>query len=92
VYGAGRHTVAIAEALAAHAGLIDCIADDDPARHGTAMWGWPIVALADLPAGGVRDALVSSWIHRAPMAARCEAAGLRPHTLYAISEAPALTR
>lgn len=92
VYGAGRHTVAIAEALAAHADLIDCIADDDPARHGTAMWGWPIAALADLPARGVGDVLVSSWIHRAPMAARCEAVGLQPHTLYANSEAPALTR
>ncbi len=92
VYGAGRHTVAIAEALAAHADWIDCVIDDDPARHGDKMWGWPVIALADLHARSVRDVLVSSWIHRAPMAARCEAAGLHPHTLYTPAPAPAVTR
>lgn len=82
VYGAGRHTVAIADALAAHACSVDCVVDDDPARHGTNLWGWAVRPLADLPARGVRDVLVSSWIHREPMARRCTDAGLTPHPLY----------
>ena len=79
-------------ALASRELRTNCVIDDDPARHGDKMWGWPVVALADLHARSVRDVLVSSWIHRAPMAARCEAAGLHPHTLYTPAPAPAVTR
>ncbi len=83
VYGTGRHTKAIAQALADHAELIDCMVDDDPARHHSTCWGWPIVALSDLRGRGISEVIVSSWIHQASMQGRCLAAGLRPHVLYA---------
>ena len=82
VYGTGRHTRAIAEALADHAEIIDCMVDDDPARHGSTCWGWPVVPLSELPRRGIGDVLISSWIHRSDMQRRCELAGLRPHPLY----------
>lgn len=82
VYGTGRHTKAIAEALADHAEMIDCMVDDDPARHHSTCWGWPIVALSDLRGRGISDVVVSSWIHQTAMQGRCVAAGLHPHVLY----------
>lgn len=78
IYGAGRHTLAIAGVLAT--ANVNCVIDDDPKHHGTTLWGWPIVGIEDCP----RDAvvLVSSFMHHEAMSARCEAAGLRPIRLY----------
>ncbi|MEO1007583.1 MAG: glycosyltransferase family 4 protein [Planctomycetota bacterium] len=82
VYGSGRHTRAIAAALADAPAEIACVIDDDQARHGRSLWGWPIVSLRDAAAMGVRDVLISSHMHRGVMAERCAAAGLRPIELY----------
>jgi glycosyltransferase involved in cell wall biosynthesis len=78
IYGAGRHTLAIAEVLAT--ANVVCVIDDDPKNHGKMLWGWPIVGLEDCP----RDAmvLVSSYMHREAMAERAENNGLRSRTLY----------
>jgi glycosyltransferase involved in cell wall biosynthesis len=85
VYGLGRHTLALAAPLAEHAGRVDCVVDDDPARHGSALWGWPIVGPGDLASRGVRHALVSSWMHQSAMADRCRALGVEPLTLYPVT-------
>ncbi|MFI4915522.1 MAG: glycosyltransferase [Phycisphaerales bacterium JB060] len=77
IYGAGRHTLAIAGVLAT--ANVACVIDDDPKNHGTTLWGWPIVGIEDAPKTSV---LVSSYMHADAMAARCEAAGLRPIRLY----------
>lgn len=78
IYGAGRHTLAIAEVLA-HANVV-CVIDDDPKNHGKTLWGWPVVGFEDCP----RDAvvLVSSYMHEGVMAHRVRAAGQRSITLY----------
>jgi hypothetical protein len=78
IYGAGRHTLAIAEVLAT--ANVACVIDDDPKNHGKSLWGWPIVGLEDCP----RDAmvLVSSFMHQQEMAERAENNGLRSRTLY----------
>lgn len=73
LYGAGRHTLAIANVLA-HA-TIACVIDDDPKNHGKTLWGWPIVGLDDCPKDAV--VLASSYMHHGAMAGRCRAAGLR---------------
>lgn len=78
IYGAGRHTLAIAEVLAS--ANVACVIDDDPKNHGTTLWGWPVVDIRKPPKGSA--VLISSYIHAQAMAERCEAAGLRPVTLY----------
>jgi len=81
VYGSGRHTLALAPVLA-HANVA-CVIDDDPARWGGRLWGWPIVKPAHAAALGVRTVLISSHIHQSVMAERCAGWGLRAITLYA---------
>ena len=44
LYGAGTHTRAIGEALCTPEVEIVCIIDDDARRHGTTLWGFPIIA------------------------------------------------
>jgi hypothetical protein len=90
IYGAGRFTRAVAEALAD--APIDCIADDNPALWGTRLWGWPIVDPRSLPDRGVTDVLVASWLHADVMSDRItEALGesIRVHRVYDHSAASA---
>lgn len=84
IYGAGRHTLAIAEVLA-HANVV-CVIDDDPKNHGKSLWGWPVVGLEDCP----RDAvvLVSSFMHEGVMAERCHQLKLNAIKLYEGLAAP----
>lgn len=78
IYGAGRHTQAIAEVLAS----VDvvCVIDDDPKNHGTTLWGWPVVGIEKPPKGSA--VLISSYLHSQVMAERSRDAGLRPIVLY----------
>lgn len=78
IYGAGRHTLAIAEVLS-RANVV-CIIDDDPKNHGTTMWGWPVVGIEKPPKGSA--VLISSYLHSQVMAERSRDAGLRPIVLY----------
>ncbi len=78
IYGAGRHTMAIAEVLA-KADVV-CVIDDDPKSHGTTLWGWPVRDIEKPPKQTA--VIVSSFIHRGAMADRCRKAGLRPIVLY----------
>ncbi|MEO1277374.1 MAG: glycosyltransferase [Planctomycetota bacterium] len=78
IYGAGRHTKAIAEVLAKV--NVVCVIDDDPKNHGTTLWGWPVVGLERCPSGAF--VLVSSFIHRQEMAERCRDQQLQAIVLY----------
>ncbi len=78
IYGAGRHTLAIAEVLAN--ANVACVIDDDPKNHGNTLWGWPIVGIEKLPKDSA--VLISSFMHAHAMTARCVASGLRPIGLY----------
>lgn len=79
IYGAGRHTMAIAEVLAG--ANVACVIDDDPKNHGKTLWGWPVVDLLECPSD--RAVLVSSFIHQHEMAERARLAGFRVQVLYA---------
>lgn len=59
LYGAGTHTRSIGEALCSPEVHIDCIIDDDERRHGTRLWGFPIIAPEEVLDRGV-DAIVLS--------------------------------
>jgi glycosyltransferase involved in cell wall biosynthesis len=82
IYGAGRHTLALAEVLA-RANVV-CIIDDDPKNHGTTLWGWPVVGLDQVSPG--TSVLVSSFIHQDAMEQRLHTRGLEAITLYELAD------
>lgn len=85
IWGAGRHTIALATALAESAAHIVAIVDDDPRRCAGHLWGFPVIAPADIASTGATDILISSWMHESAMWARraaFESRGVRVHRLY----------
>jgi glycosyltransferase involved in cell wall biosynthesis len=85
LHGAGQHTLQLAPILAASPARIVAIADDDPARHGTTLWNWPIIAPGAAAATGATDVVLSSWIHQEAIWGRrgvYEKQGLRAHRIY----------
>lgn len=91
IHGAGRHTLALASVLAHSPATIVAIADDDTSKCGQALWGWPIVAPADLASLRVTDVVLSSAMHEADILRRSNvytSRGIRVHALY--HNAPAL--
>lgn len=89
IYGAGRHTRALAQALADSPIEIVAVADDDPTVCGRSLWGWPIVSPASAARFGARCVIISSWLHEGAMWSRrdCfERAGLRVHRIYGENE------
>lgn len=86
IHGAGQHTVQLGAVLAESAAEIVAIADDDRARHGSRLWGWPVVDPAAAGRLGATDVVISSWMHEAAIWSRrgvYEAQGMRIHRLYA---------
>ncbi len=85
LHGAGRHTVELAAVLAESPARIVAITDDDRARHGALLFGWPIIAPGAAATAGATDVVISSWIHADAIYARravYERQGLRVHHLY----------
>jgi len=85
LWGAGRHTIALAAELSRPAAPVVCVLDDDAKEHGGLLWGLPIVGPASLAEFGVTDVIISSWMHQAAMWAkrdRIEAAGATVRRLY----------
>lgn len=83
IHGTGRHTLELAAVFAAHGACIVAFTDDDPARHGTTLWGWEVVAPTQ--AAGCTDVVVSSWINQGAILARrsvYESQGLTVHAIY----------
>lgn len=95
IHGAGAHTLALASVLRDRADVIG-FTDDDPARHGHALIGRPIVAPAAAarprPVGlAATDVIISSWMHESDIWARrslYERQGIRVHRLYGPVPAP----
>jgi len=89
LWGAGRHTAALAPALARTAAQIVAVVEDDPTRRTGHFFGWPIVGPEDALALGATDILVSSWMHEGEMWAKravFERAGARVHRLYGTTD------
>jgi len=85
IYGAGKHTCALASVWADSPVEIVGVIDDDPSRHGRRLWGWPIVGPADAAATEARAVVISSWMHESTIWQHrhiLEAAGLRVLRLY----------
>lgn len=81
LHGSGAHTRALAQQLA---GVV-ALADDNPAAVGSSVAGIPVVGPAALSTLGVRDVIISSWIHQDDIWARrsmYESQGIRVHRLY----------
>jgi glycosyltransferase involved in cell wall biosynthesis len=92
LHGAGRHTIELAAALADSPAAIVGVTDDDPARWGGTLLGWPIVAPDQVGDLGATDVIISSWIHADAIFARraaYERRGLVVHHLYRRSESAA---
>lgn len=86
LWGAGRHTLALAPVLAHACAQIVAIIDDDPRRHARPLLGWPVCDPSQAAALGATDVLISSWMHEPAMwerRAHLERLGLRVHRMYA---------
>ncbi len=85
VWGAGRHTIALAPEMASAAAPIVAILEDDPAKRGCTLWGLPIIGPEHLSSLGVTDVVISSWMHQRAMWSRrseMERRGVAVHTLH----------
>lgn len=92
IYGAGTHTRKAAHALAEPPAPIDCIIDDQPERHGSKLWGYPLVSLQTAIARGVRAIILSSDAFEARLWDRCapaRASGIEVLRLYTATPAEA---
>lgn len=85
IHGTGQHTLQLERVIRDSPALIVAFADDDRARHGTRLWGVPVIAPRDAAATGATDAVISSWMHQDAVWARREVyerAGVVPHRVY----------
>lgn len=83
IYGAGRHTLELEHAIRRSGAHIVAILEDDAARHGSTLWGLPIIPPEHAASHGATDIVISSWLHQDRIAARCATLnGLRAHRLY----------
>ncbi|MEM1422923.1 MAG: hypothetical protein AAGH64_02860, partial [Planctomycetota bacterium] len=60
--------------------------DDDPARHGTTLWNWPVIDPIDARTHGIEAVIISSRMHEDAVWARrsvYESQGVRIVRLYA---------
>jgi hypothetical protein len=71
IYGAGRHTQALADALLRPPVPVAGIIDDDPVLHGTKLWGYPIVSRDQAIALGVKAVILSSSAMEGELFAHC---------------------
>jgi len=60
IYGAGRHTRALASLFEEPSVEIACIVDDDPNRHGSRLWGFEISSRERAMELGVEGVILSS--------------------------------
>lgn len=93
IWGAGRHTVALASVIGEHSDRVCAIVDDDAARAGKRLWGYTILTPEDVPSAGVTDVVISSWMHEERIwrrRAALERRGVRVHRLYSATESPTL--
>jgi glycosyltransferase involved in cell wall biosynthesis len=87
IHGTGEHSRQLGgAAFASSPARIVAFTDDDPARHGSTMWNWPIVAPEAAASTGATDVVISSWMHEEAIWGRrrvYERQGLTVWRLYA---------
>jgi len=86
LWGAGRHTLAIADAARRSPARVIGVIDDDSARHGQRIAEWGVASARELAERGATDVLISSALHERALWERrgeLERLGLRVHRLYA---------
>lgn len=71
IYGAGRHTRNLGEAMMDPPVDVACIIDDDARAHGRRLWGRPVVSRAQALGSGVRAVILSSDAHEGAMWDKC---------------------
>jgi glycosyltransferase involved in cell wall biosynthesis len=90
IYGAGHHTVALAEVWARCPVPVVAVIDDDPTRHGDLLWGWPVGSIEHAAERGARAVVISSWLHERAIwdrqRASLENAGFCVYRLYVDNE------
>ncbi len=85
LWGAGRHTQAIALELDRTPARVVAIIDDDPQKQGDTLARLPIIPPRDAPSLGVTDAVISSHMHEDALWERrneLERLGVRVHRMY----------
>ncbi|QOI99259.1 MAG: glycosyltransferase [Phycisphaeraceae bacterium] len=85
IHGAGRHTIELASVLATSPAVIVAVTDDDPAKHGRMLLGWPILAPREAATTGATDVVISTWMNHGAVWARrgvYTGQGLRVHAMY----------
>lgn len=85
IHGTGQHTIQLGAVLAASPAHIVGFCDDDRARCGQRLWGWPIVAPSAVSELGATDVVIGSWMHQDAVWARrgvYEERGVRAHRIY----------
>ncbi|MEZ6243882.1 MAG: glycosyltransferase [Phycisphaerales bacterium] len=86
IHGAGAHTRALHEHIAAASEQIVGVCDDDPELSGREVAGLPVIEPKHAGGAGATDVVISSWLHEESIWARREVferQGLRVHRLYA---------
>jgi hypothetical protein len=71
IYGGGRHTKDVGSAFMTPPAHISCIIDDNPIRHGSCMWGFPIVSRDQAAAMGIDAVILSSDAHEPALLEAC---------------------
>lgn len=85
IHGTGQHTLQLEAVIRGSPADIVAFADDDRGKHGTRLWGLPVIAPRDAAATGATDAVISSWMHQDAVWARREVyerAGVVTHRMY----------
>lgn len=73
IYGAGTHTrTRLARILMECPVSVACVIDDDPRRHGSRLWGFPIVSREQAIGMGVRAVVLSSDLFEDELWARSQ--------------------
>jgi glycosyltransferase involved in cell wall biosynthesis len=85
LWGAGRHTIALAAEFAKPPVPIVAVLDDDASHHSDSIWGLPIIDPAAAHEHEITDVIISSWMHQPAMwnrRAQIESQGIRVHRIY----------
>ena len=89
IYCSGQHTIDVSRAIQAAPVEVVGIIDDDPAREGTELIGYPIYTSERIPELDASDVVISSWIYEDTIwerRERIESMGVTLHRLYPVEQ------
>lgn len=70
IHGTGQHTLQLEQVIKDSPAEIVAFTDDDRQKHGTELWGRPVIAPGDAASTGATDVVISSWMHQDEIWAR----------------------